>query len=63
LASLQRELDDALLIDDLADARAADVDERGGCFDGDRLFEIADAERGIDGRRGANLQDDAPVCT
>ena len=59
LSSLQRELDDALLIDHLADARAADVDERGGRFDGDRLFEIPDAERGVDGRRRADLQDES----
>ena len=42
LAALQRQLDDPLLLDDLADAGAAHVDERRGRFDRHRLLEVAD---------------------
>ena len=59
LASLQRKLQDVLVGDDRADARASDVDERCRGFDGDRLLQRADAEHRIDGRRRAHLEHDA----
>ena len=42
LAALQRQLEDALVVDDRADARAADVDERRRGLDRDRLLERAE---------------------
>jgi 4-diphosphocytidyl-2-C-methyl-D-erythritol kinase len=53
------ELDDPRLIDDCADARAADVHERRRGFDGDGFLQVADAQRGVDRRRRAHLQHDA----
>ena len=45
LASLQRQLDDPLLFDHLADAGAPHVHDRRRGFDRHRLLEVADAER------------------
>ena len=47
LAALQRQLDDALVLDDVADAGAAHVDERRRRFDRDRLLEVADASAAL----------------
>ena len=59
LASLERQLENPLLLDHLADAGAAHVDERRSRFDGDGLFKAADREHGIDRGRGRHLQHDA----
>ena len=59
LPALERQLDDPRLVDDRADARAADVHERRRGFDGDGFLQVADAQRGVDRRRRAHLQHDA----
>jgi hypothetical protein len=61
LTSLERELDDALVLDDRADAGAADVDKRRGGFNRDRLLERAEFQGRIDRRRGAACST-SPVC-
>ena len=50
LAPLQRQLDDALVFDDFADAGAAHVDERRRGFDRDRFREVANRQCRVDGR-------------
>ena len=57
LPSLQRQLDDALLFDDVADAGAPHVDERRGRFDRDRLLEGAEL------RGTALMVGVAPTCS
>ena len=59
LAALERQLDDPLVLDDVADAGAAHIDDRRGRLDRDRLLEIADRELRVERRRGADLQHDA----
>ena len=56
LASLKRQLDDALLFDHRADAGAAHVDERRGRLDRHGLLEIADASDAL-------IVGDAPTCS
>jgi hypothetical protein len=57
--ALQRQLDDLLLLDDLVDPRAADVDERRLRRDGDRLLDVAERELRVDDRVGVDLEHDA----
>jgi hypothetical protein len=57
LAPLQRQL--VHVLDDVADAAAADVNQRRRRLDGDRLREAADFELRVDCWRCADLQDDA----
>src|SRR6185369_11416051 len=59
LTSLQRQLDDPFLLDDVADARAAYVDQRSRRFDGDRLFDGAEGEHRVNRRCRADLQHEA----
>ena len=59
LASLQRQLDNALLLDDLADACALRVHERRRRLDGNRLGQLAQSKGDVDRRRRGHLQDDA----
>ena len=59
VATLQRKLDDLRLLDDIADARRTDVDERRRAFDGDGLLETAHGEHDVDRRHAAYLQHDA----
>ncbi len=59
LAPLQRQLDDPFLLDDLADAGAAHVNQRRGRFHRHGLLEVADGERRVERRRRADLQHDA----
>ena len=56
LASLQRELDDPLLLDHRADARAAHVHDRRRGFHRHGFFERAERERRVHRRRRAHLQ-------
>jgi hypothetical protein len=59
LAALERQLHDPFLIDDGADAGAADVHERRRAFDGYGLLDVAQGERDIDRRPRIDLQHDA----
>ena len=59
LAPLQRELHQALLLDDFADPRAAHVHERRGRLDRHRFFQVADRQRRRDHRVRVHLQHDA----
>src|SRR6185503_12520354 len=44
VASVERQLEDALALDDVADSGAADVDDGGGCFDCHRFLERPELE-------------------
>ena len=57
--AVKGQLEDAFVLDDRADAGAADVHQRRRRFDGDRLLERAELEGGVDRRRRADLQHDA----
>ena len=59
LTSLERQLDDALLLNHFADAGALCVDERRSGLDGDRLGQLTEPQRDIDRGRRAHLEDDA----
>jgi hypothetical protein len=61
LASLERQFDDALVLDDVADAGAADVDDRRGGLYGDRLFKVADRQLRVERGRLADLQHDSSL--
>ncbi len=58
LAPLQRQFHDALVFNYVADAGAANVDNRRRGLNRDRLLEVADRQRSVDRRRGADLEDD-----
>jgi hypothetical protein len=59
VASVERQREDLLVTDDIADAGALDVDQRRGAFHGDGLFELAHRELGVEDGRGPYLQHDA----
>ena len=59
LPAVERQLDDALVVDDLADAGGMRLDHRRVRGHRDLLADRADRERDVDLRVGADLQDDA----
>ena len=59
LASLQRQLQNGFVVDDRADARAADVDERRRGLHRHRFLQRANGQHRVHGRCAAHLQDDA----
>ena len=59
IAPVQRQFEDARVLDDVADAGALDVHERRRGVHRDAFFERADLERRVDRRRRADLQHDA----
>jgi hypothetical protein len=59
VASVERQREDFLVPDHLAHTGTLHIDERGGAFDGHRLFERADRQHGVNHRRGRHLEHDA----
>ena len=57
-APVQREINDALLVDHLPDAGAAGFDHSGGCLDKHLLSNRADLQGSVDGRIRSHLQRD-----
>jgi hypothetical protein len=59
LPSVERQFDDALVVDDLANAGRVCFDHRGVGRHRDRFAHRAHSQRDVDLRIGAHLQDDA----
>ena len=59
VAAVERQLLDALVLDDLPDRRAARFDQRRGRLDRDRLAQLTERQRDVDDGVGIDLEDDA----
>ena len=59
VSTVERQLDDLLVANDVADARTLDVHERRGPLYGDGLLETADAQAHVHDGRPGHLQHDA----